>query len=64
MPNWKKVIISGSNISQLTNDSGYVLADQVSGSSTLPISNLSASLTITDQTISSSVAALSDFSFN
>ena len=59
MPNWKKVIISGSNISQLTNDSGYVLADQVSGSSTLPISNLSASLTITDQTISSSVAALS-----
>ena len=59
MPNWKKVIISGSNISQLTNDSGYVLADQVSGSSTLPISNLSASLTITDQTISSSVASLS-----
>jgi len=59
MPNWKKVIISGSNISQLTNDSGYVLADQVSGSSTLPISNLSASLTTTDQIISSSVAALS-----
>ena len=59
MPNWKKVIISGSNISQLTNDSGYVLADQVSGSSTLPISNLSASLTSTDQTISASIAALS-----
>jgi hypothetical protein len=59
MPNWKKVIISGSNISQLTNDSGYVLADQVSGSSTLPISNLSASLTTTDQAISASIAALS-----
>ncbi len=55
MPNWKKVIISGSNISQLTNDSGYVLADQVSGSSTA----LSASLTTTDQAISASVAALS-----
>ena len=59
MPNWKKVIISGSNISQLTNDSGYVLADQVSGSSVAPIAALSASLTVTDQAISASIAALS-----
>ena len=47
-------LISGS-----ASDARNVLVTKISGSSTLPISNLSASLTTTDQVISSSVASLS-----
>ena len=47
-------LISGS-----ASDARNLLVTKISGSSTLPISNLSASLTTTDQTISASVAALS-----
>ena len=47
-------LISGS-----ASDARNVLVTKISGSSTLPISNLSASLTTTDQAISSSVASLS-----
>ena len=47
-------LISGS-----ASDARNLLVASISGSSTLPISNLSASLTTTDQSISSSVATLS-----
>ena len=47
-------LISGS-----ASDARNLLVTKISGSSTLPISNLSASLTTTDQSISSSVATLS-----
>ena len=54
-------IISSSvaTLSGSASDARNVLVADISGSSTLPISNLSASLTTTDQTISSSVATLS-----
>ena len=46
-------------ISGSASDARNELVTKISGSSTLPISNLSASLTTTDQAISASVAALS-----
>jgi len=46
-------------ISGSASDARNLLVTKISGSSTLPISNLSASLTTTDQAISASVAALS-----
>ena len=46
-------------ISGSASDARNLLVTKISGSSTLPISNLSASLTTTDQVISSSVASLS-----
>ena len=46
-------------ISGSASDARNLLVTKISGSSTLPISNLSASLTTTDQVISSSVATLS-----
>jgi hypothetical protein len=64
MPNWKKVIVSGSNVSQLNNDGVYLrtIGDGVISSSAQLATQISGAFTVTSSSLSDRISSLSSSS--
>ncbi len=64
MPNWKKVVVSGSNVSQLVNDGVYLrtIGDGVISSSAQLATQISGAFTATSSSLSDRISSLSSSS--